>query len=278
MGILITIIILIVVMAASIYAFLILPRITDAADMELQATDYAHRGLWNKQIPENSLAAFAFAKSKGYGIELDVQLSRDGKVMVFHDETLERMCGVEGKISDFTAEELKSLSLLGTEHTIPQLSEVLELIAGRVSILIEIKGGNGKDYDTELCLALAEMLDGYGGAFSVQSFNPMVLAWFRKFRPRFARGQLVTNGKNYKNELKGKHPKLTAFALSHMLTNVISRPDFISIEGTFMSSPELFILTRLFKAKGFVWTARNPRAYQRIREKEMFAIFEIIRP
>ena len=278
MGVIITIIILLVVMTAAVYAFLILPRVADAADMELQATDYAHRGLWNKQLPENSLVAFAFAKSKGYGIELDVQLSSDGKVIVFHDDTLERMCGVEGKISDFTAEELKSLSLLGTEHKIPLLSEVLELIEGRVSLLIEIKGGNGKDYNQELCLALAEILDGYGGAFSVQSFNPFVLAWFRKFRPRFARGQLVTNGKNYKKELKGKHPGLTAFALSHMLTNVISRPDFVSIEGTFMSSPELFVLTHVFKTKGFVWTARNPKAYQRIRQKEMFAIFEIIRP
>ena len=278
MGVFVTIIILLAVMVAAAYAFLILPRVTDAADMELQATDYAHRGLWNKQLPENSLAAFAFAKSKGYGIELDVQLSRDGKVVVFHDESLERMCGIEGKVSDFTAEELKSFSLLGTEHKIPLLSEVLELIGGRVSILIEIKGGNGKNYNKELCLTLAEILDGYGGAFSVQAFNPFVLAWFRKFRPRFARGQLVTNGKNYEKELEGKHPKIIAFALSHMLTNVISRPDFISIEGTFMSSPELFILTRIFKTKGFVWTARNPKAYQRIRDKGMFAIFEIIRP
>ena len=278
MGIAVIIIVLILVMIAAVYVFMIMPRVTDAADMELQATDYAHRGLWNRQIPENSLAAFAFAKSKAYGIELDVQLSRDGKVMVFHDETLERMCGIAGKVSDLTAEELKALSLLGTEHKIPLLSEVLELIEGRVSILIEIKSGNGKEFNEELCRTTAEMLDSYGGAFSVQSFNPMVLAWFRKFRPRFARGQLVTNRKNYQKELKGKHPRLTAFALSHMLTNVISRPDFVSIEGTYMSSPELFILTRLFKAKGFVWTARNPRAYQRIREKEMFAIFEIIRP
>ena len=262
-------------MAAVIYAFLIMPRVVDAADMELQSSDYAHRGLWNKRYPENSLAAFALAKAKGYGIELDIQLSSDGRVMVFHDEDLGRMCGVDGKISDYTAEELKSFSLLGTDQKIPELSEVFELVEGRVPLLIEIKG---KSLDESLCRTAAELLDQYGGAFAVQAFDPFVLSWFKKYRPRFARGQLVTKTKNYKEQLSGKHKGLVSFALSHMLTNVISRPDFISVEGTHVKAIEVFFISRLFRSKCFVWTARNQGAYQMIRARDMFAIFEIIRP
>ena len=278
MAVAITVVILLAVMAAVVYAFLIMPRITDAADMELQSTDYAHRGLWNRTIPENSLPAFKNAAIRSYGIELDLQLSRDGKVFVFHDDTLMRMCGVEGRISDYTEKELKQLSLAGTGCAIPLLSEVFELIDGRVPLLIEIKGEGRKGEYQELCRATAELLDNYNGAFAVQSFNPLILAWFKGFRPRFARGQIVTEYSVYRKNAKSKKDILIAFALSHMLTNIISRPDFISVEGTHMRSPEVFLITKLFRAKGFVWTVRNQGAYKMTKSRDLFAIFEIIRP
>ena len=102
--------------------------------------DYAHRGLHNDEIPENSLAAFEAACEAGHGIELDIQLSKDGEVMVFHDYTLIRMTGKEGKVCDYTAAELKSTSLKGTDQTIPTFAEVLDLVNGRVPILVELKG------------------------------------------------------------------------------------------------------------------------------------------
>ena len=90
--------------------------------------DYAHRGLHGKGIPENSLAAFSLACKRGFGIELDVQLSRDGTVMVFHDYTLQRMTGCGQKLAQLTTAQLQELPLAGSDQTIPTLRQVLELV------------------------------------------------------------------------------------------------------------------------------------------------------
>ena len=105
---------------------------------------YAHRGLHGESIPENSLAAFAEAKRAGYGVELDVRLSRDGRLVVFHDDTLLRMCGVDGKVSDYTYGELSKMRLLGTDEKIPLFSQVLDLLGGEVALLVEIKMKTGE--------------------------------------------------------------------------------------------------------------------------------------
>ena len=224
----ITVVFLLAVIVGVVFIFLIMPRVSDRADMDMLIADYTHRGLHSKQFPENSLPAFQLAVDHGFGIELDAQLSSDGEIMVFHDYTLKRMCGINSRISVNKCKTLCSLRLGGTEHTIPTLEQVLTLVDGRVPLLIEIKG-EGKE--EALCRRLAETLDMYPGAFAIQSFNPQVLRWFKKYRPRFARGQLVTKLK----EVKGrKAPRLTAFMLSNMLLNVLSRPDFISISGTRM--------------------------------------------
>ena len=111
-----------------------------AAAAPFMAWSYAHRGLHDGSLPENSLAAFEAACAAGYGIELDVQLSRDGVPVVFHDATLDRVCGRPGRVADFTAAELGSMPLCGrAEHTIPTLAAVLRLVDGRVPILVEIK-------------------------------------------------------------------------------------------------------------------------------------------
>ncbi|MBQ5791548.1 MAG: glycerophosphodiester phosphodiesterase, partial [Clostridia bacterium] len=122
--------------------------------------DYAHRGLHGNGVPENSLLAFGEAVKKGFGIELDVQLSADGVVMVFHDYTLIRMTGKEEKLKNLTAEELQALSLAGTEQTIPTFREVLELVDGKVPLLVELKG---EDLNSALCPKVAELLQEYQG-------------------------------------------------------------------------------------------------------------------
>ena len=160
MAIAITVIVLLFLIAVLIYAFLIMPRVVDTADMELQSSDYAHRGLWKKSLPENSLAAFRNAAAHSYGIELDLRLSSDGKVFVFHDSELERMCGTAARKSELSADEIQALSLLNTEHKIPLLSQVFEAIDGRVPLLIEIKTDTVERLDA-LCRAAAELLDGY---------------------------------------------------------------------------------------------------------------------
>lgn len=268
MAVAITIVFLVAVIFAVIYIFLIMPRVSDRADMDMLTADYAHRGLHDARFPENSLPAFLSAVQKGYGIELDVRLTGDGKAVVFHDANTKRMCGVAKNVSELTLSELKSMPLRGTIYTVPTLSDVLSLVDGRSPLLIEIKG-EGKE--EKLCRTVSELLDTYPGAFAVQSFSPLVLGWFKRYRPRFARGLLVCKLKAVKGV---KHPKLTAFALSNMLTNVIARPDFISANGAHLKNVSFRICISLFKCRGFVWTVRKITQYRRVHRLGLFTIFE----
>ena len=111
---------------------LISPRLIGRPDMTHLQGDYAHRGLHDGEIPENSLPAFARAADKGFGIELDVQLSADGVIMVFHDDTLIRMTGVQGKLCEYSREQLQQMRLGESDEVIPTLDEVLETVGGRI--------------------------------------------------------------------------------------------------------------------------------------------------
>ena len=265
------VVVLLIVIFAVIYISLIMPRAIDGADMDLLCCDYAHRGLWNESVPENSLAAFDRAIKAGYGIELDIQLTKDGRIVVFHDSTLRRMCGVERFVSDLTLAELKTLRLAKTNHQIPTLIEVLQLVDGKVPLLIELKG---EDLDTTLCTKAAKILDNYRGAFCIESFNPVMLSWFKSYRPRFARGQLVTD--LMKEKRKGN--KLLSFALSQMLLNFLSRPDFIAIDKKYQGKIAFKICVGLFRAKAFVWTVRTPKEYVSAHRTGKYTIFEKINP
>ena len=268
MAIALTVVFLVLVIVAVIYVFLIMPRVSGRADMDLISSDYAHRGLHSLRNPENSLAAFNAAMLRGYGIELDVRLTADGQVVVFHDANTMRMCGVDKNVRDATLDELRNLRLKGTAYTVPTLNEVLALVDGRTPLLIEIKGDGAED---KLCRAVSSLLDTYSGPFAIQAFSPLALAWFKRYRPGYARGQLVTKLKRIDGK---KFPRFSAFAVSGMLTNVRSRPDFISINGAHINNPAFLICTKLFKCRGFVWTVRKNEQYKHIHKLGLFAIFE----
>ena len=250
-----------------IYLFLISPRVSAPADMELLRGTYAHRGLWNERCPENSLSAFGRAIASGYGIEIDIQLSKDNRIVVFHDDDLKRMCGIDKKVSDLTLAELKSLRLRGTSETIPTLSEVLRFIGGRVPLLVEIKGERA---DERLCRGASLLLDRYNGAFCVQSFSPLIIRWFKKYRPSYARGQLVTKITSHTR----KGSRTVNFLLSHMLTNFLSRPDFISINGHMRKKLGFLICTKILHAEGFAWTIRNQNEFDVCKKAGLTVIFE----
>ena len=256
-----------IALIVGIYIFLIAPRIKDPADMDVISTNYAHRGLWDKNIPENSLLSFSYAAQNGYGIELDVQLSKDKQVMVFHDCSLKRMCGVDKKLSDLTCRELKSLRLFDTELTLPTLSEVLELVDGRVPLLIELKSG---EWNTEICEKVAPILDKYRGAFAVESFDPRLMAWFKKYRRRYARGQIVTKTKRCKK----LHRTLVSFCLSKLFFNVISRPDFIAVDIKRKKSLMIYVCKKLFHIPVFVWTVRSKEDIASCKAEGYNLIFE----
>ena len=148
---------------------------------------YAHRGLHSETVAENSMTTFRLAVEGGWGIELDVRLSRDKQLVVFHDDTLDRVVGREGRVSDFTAEELSKMSLLGTDDGIPLFDDVLNLVCAQVPLLVEIKEDQGS---SEVSTLVAERLSTYMGDFIIESFNPLSLQNIKKRLPQAERGIL----------------------------------------------------------------------------------------
>ena len=148
---------------------------------------YAHRGLHRPGVPENSLAAFAAAADRGFGIELDVRLSRDGEAIVFHDAELDRMTVHNGPIARRSRDELATIVLAGSRETIPSLGQVFDRIAGRVPILVEIKTRRN-EHPADLCLAVDRELARYRGHCAVISFDPRVSRHFARRSPQVTRG------------------------------------------------------------------------------------------
>ena len=158
----------------------------DAWDL-LKAPAVAHRGLWSKTgAPENSLGAFQAACQAGYGIELDVHLSADGEAVVFHDDSLQRICGVEGRLRDHKAEDLEKLALSGTDETIPTLADALTLIGHRALVHIELKTPFGEVGPLER--RVSEILLDHNGPTCIIGFNPYSHAWFAQHHPQILRG------------------------------------------------------------------------------------------
>ena len=156
---------------------------------------FAHRGyhLEKYNVPENSLKSFEKAIQKGYGIEIDLHLLKDGNIVVFHDDNTERMTGVNKLLKDCKYEDIKELRLKETNEHIPLFEEVLKLVDGKVPLLIEYK------YDSKLGKLeekSMELLSKYNGKFAVQSFNPFSVRWFKRNFPEIPRGQLSYDYKN----------------------------------------------------------------------------------
>ena len=214
--------------------------------------NFAHRGLHSRDmsVPENSLAAFELAAKAGYGIELDVQLSKDGQVVVFHDDTLDRVCGVHGRVDAFDYSELKKMRLCGSEQTIPLFTEVLRVIRGRGPLLVELKNG---PRNRELCEKTYAILADYRGDVCIESFNPFIVAWFRFHAKDLVRGQLSQPMRHYKGETSVP----AAFLLSHGLMNFCCRPQFIAYRIGYR--PPTIRLAMALGAMRFGWTSHEPR-------------------
>ena len=245
----------------------------------LEGAKFAHRGLFDNgtEAPENSLKAFVAAVEKGYGIELDIHLASDGEIVVFHDDTLERMCGVRKPIETLSLAEIKALRLLGTGEQIPSFPELLALVDGRVPLLVEFKTGlPGSSDVTPLCEKAARLLDGYGGTYLIESFDANVLAWFRKNRPAVMRGQLALGFATYERALgkKGAEaiPRYRRRMLSRLQYNYKSRPHFISYR--FQDAGPALRLCRALGAMVSVWTVKTPEDSARLLDEYDAIIFE----
>lgn len=239
----------------------------------LTGWDYAHRGLYDNEhgIPENSMAAFRRAVDKGYGIELDVHLTADNQLVVFHDDTLTRMCGMNKKISSFLYSDLMQLRLIGTEEGIPLFKDVLELIDGKVPLIIELKvDGSNQNL---LCPLVWQLLSRYKGDYCIESFHPFVLQWFKRHEPQVVRGQLSCNF--FK---ENPHCDIVLFLMSNLMTNFFTHPDFIAYKYLDLDNPAVIYNRKLFHIMTVVWTIPGKPTYDRFKNKVDVMIFEGFEP
>lgn len=261
------IILIVLVVLFVLYLIAIKPRKEPKTSVQPLKVDYAHRGLWGEDVVENTMPAFYNAFRAGYGIELDVRLSSDDQVVVYHDDTLERLCGREDRVDSLTASELSWVNINGCYERIPLFSEVLDRIDHKTPLCIELKGT-----DTKLCEEVAKLLDHYDGYFSVESFNPFLLNWFRVNRPRFVRGQLVTN------VWKQKNASLFSKVFgTPMLFNFLSRPDYIAYDIRYKNL-SVWLCDKLFHALMFAWTVKTPGEYSSLKADGRVVIFQDFEP
>ena len=234
---------------------------------------FAHRGLHHQpNAPENSLAAFRAALEHGFGAELDVHLMKDGHLAVIHDSSLLRTAGVDLRIEDLCAEDLKDYRLEGSEERIPLLEEVLCLFEGKTPLVVELKVVD-KNHK-ELTAAACALLDRFSVTYCIESFDPRVLYWLKKNRPEIIRGQLSCDMR----EEEGHHP-LIMWALTHLLSSGFTRPDFIAYDyKTRKKFPELAICRRLYGVQEVSWTVRDAETAAQLRQKGNLIIFEGFMP
>lgn len=209
----------------------------------------AHRGLYNEKYPENSIGAFKNAVNHKYSIELDVQFTKDKKIVVFHDSNLYRMTKDERNIYDIDYEELKKLRLLNSDEKIPTIEEVLKTVGGKVGIAIEIK--NSKDI-FDLCEGVHNIVENYNGKFSIQSFNPFVLIWYKNNANHILRGQIAGLPRYSYRTLNW----CKKFALKNMILNFKTKPDYIAYSIRGIDKPRIACL----RNKGMPiisWTIKN---------------------
>ncbi len=215
----------------------------------------AHRGYHNinKGIPENSMLSFSKAVRYGYTIELDVRLTKDDKIIVFHDANLKRVCGVNKMVDDLTYEELLDYNLFDTNCKIPLFSDVLKLVNGKVGLLIEIKTGKkGRKLEQKL----SEMLDNYNGLFAIQSSNPFSLLWFKKHKRKYVIGVLASDFKDRYdiNNIKKNISKTLIF-------DILLKVDFVSYDVKAL--PNSYVDKKKNKKIILGWTVKTKKEYEK---------------
>jgi len=233
----------------------------------LTTTWIAHRGVHNDQIPENTVAAFNAAIEKGRPIELDVSMTRDKQLVVFHDKKLKRLFGLDAYVKDMTYEQLAGLEFPDSTERIPLFGQILTVVDGRVPLLIEIKN-EGEVGEMEQ--RVYEELKAYQGPYAIQSFNPYSLKWFREHAPHVLRGQLSGSFivSDYEVEYAGttRLPWYKRIPLSHLLLNFESRPHFIAYEVEYADEKTFQELKKL-GVPVLGWTIKDQAMYQKAKDQ-----------
>lgn len=210
----------------------------------LKKQPIAHRGLHdlNNARWENTLAAFDAAAKAGFAIECDVHLTKDGNVIVFHDDDLERLIGQKGRISDLTLADATALKIGGTNDHAPSLREMLDLVAGRVPVVIELKGIEGRD--DGLVAAVAKELASYKGEAAIMSFDHHLVRLFASDAPNIP-GGLTAEGTQM------KHFEAHFSMLAHPIS-------FVSYNVHHLPNPFVNFVREKLDLPVISWTVRNP--------------------
>lgn len=228
----------------------------------LTARPIAHRGLHDKTrgVIENSLSAARAAMSGDFAIECDVQLSRDGEAMVFHDFELQRLTGKTGFVKDINARELAATALTGAHgETIPTLIQLLDLLQGAVALIVEIKSEfNG---DMRLARRVAEVVSAYKGPLAIKSFDPAVMAYLRQHRDELAIASMplgMVAEARYDSAYWSKLPENIKPSLEHFLHWPQTQPDFLSWHVNDLPHATPFLLRQMQGQPVMTWTVRTP--------------------
>jgi len=224
----------------------------------------SHRGLHKKrEIPENSLAAFKEAVKNGYSMEFDINITNDSKIVVFHDDDLNRLCGVDKKIEEVSSSFLKSLNLYETNEKIPLLEDVLKEVDGKSELIIEIKKHQNIGILENL---LIELLKNYKGSFLICSFDQNILNWFKTNKVTLKRGLIFES-------LPLKFKKYEKFIFLYKYFK--SKPDFISLDYKLLES-SIFHFCKANKIPTIIWTVNSQVLFEKYYDEVDAIIFENI--
>ncbi|MBI9107797.1 MAG: hypothetical protein JEZ04_13705 [Spirochaetales bacterium] len=260
------------------FIFLTAPRrASRGSEIKFDKLKFAHRGMYNNtDVPENSLAAFKIAVEKGYAIELDIRLTKDNEIVVFHDDSLKRMCQIEEAVSSLTLNELRKLYLSGTKEQIPTFKEFLKLVDGKVPLLIEYKAGMPGSNASTICTLAEALLSKYSGSYFVESFNYNVLEWYKLNKPEIMRGQLSMGLQCYVPAIgkaaAEKIPLRRRKMMTYLLYNYKSRPNFIGYRWQDINF--MVKLNKLLGAKIACWTVTSKETEEKLLQKYDSVIFE----
>ena len=245
------------------------------AAMEDFRTHYiAHRGLFDnsEDYPENTLTAFTRAVEHGFGVELDVHLTKDGQLVVAHDDGLRRICGEDIDIADLTYEELATRRVFGSSQKIPLFTEVLAIIGGRVPLVVEIKPARD---NTETCRVTDGFLRHYRGRYCVESFDPRVLMWFRRHHRGVLRGQLSDD---FFKSGEGSGNQMLDRVLANMFFSPLTWPDFIAYNWQHADRFAVGFWHMALRCTMVAWTIQSKADLDIARERFNAFIFDSFVP
>lgn len=263
---------IVLLLLCALYLWMIAPAGRRPDDSALRGWLYAHRGLHdgNHQVAENSLEAFRRAVEAGYGMELDVQLTADDQLVVFHDQNLKRVCGVDVNLYTLTYDQLMT-HRLPDGSKIPLFSEVLRLVDGRAPMIVEVKYHHQVE---RIAAATLSALQAYTGPYCIESFHPLAVRYFKKHAPDVIRGELVYCGRWN----RGETSRLEHFCMKHLLPLCLTRPHFIACSVPDDHTLGMWLMKHCFHPLLAAWTIRNQATLDSVKGVYDYPIFELFIP